>query len=166
METHVARGFKSFLGLVGWLFVSFAAGGIGALASANAREFYSALEKPDWAPPGALFGPVWTVLYLLMGIAAWLVWRDRGFRGARLALGLFAAQLVLNALWTWIFFVWQQGGLALAEIGLLVVLILATAAAFWRIRPLAGALLLPYLLWVGYATALTAAVWQRNPDLL
>jgi tryptophan-rich sensory protein len=101
-----------------------------------------------------------------MGIAAWLVWRERGWAGARGALLLFVAQLALNALWTWLFFAWRQGGLALAEIVVLLVLIAATMAAFARVRALAAALLAPYLLWVAFATALTAAVWRRNPGLL
>jgi translocator protein len=165
MEKPVT-GWRSILGLVAWLFVALAAGGLGAIASANAPEFYGALDKPVWAPPAALFGPVWTVLYIMMGIAAWLVWKARGLGASRVALGLFMVQLVFNALWTWIFFGWRQGGLALAEIIFLGLLILATAAAFWRVRPLAGALLVPYFLWVCYATALTASLWRRNPDLL
>jgi tryptophan-rich sensory protein len=109
---------------------------------------------------------VWTVLYLLMGIAAWLVWRERGFRGARLALGLFLTQLALNALWSWLFFAWQRGAWALGEVLLLWLVIVATVAAFWRIRPLAGMLLLPYLAWVTFAAALTYALLQRNPAAL
>jgi translocator protein len=163
---HKHQAMTSILALAGWLLLCLAAGAVGALASANAPEFYGALDKPAWAPPANWFGPVWTFLYLLMGIAAWLVWKTRRWAGARGALGLFIGQLALNALWTWIFFVWRLGGLALAEILLLALFILATIAAFWRIRPLAGALLVPYLLWVAYATALTAALWQRNPELL
>jgi tryptophan-rich sensory protein len=101
-----------------------------------------------------------------MGIAAWLVWRVDGFRGARLALWLFIVQLAVNALWTWLFFVWRQGALAFAEIVLLWLLIVATVAAFWRVRPLAGSLLLPYLAWVSFASLLTYACWRLNPDLL
>jgi translocator protein len=158
--------FKSFLGLLVWLLISFAAGGVGAVASANASEFYGMLDKPGWAPPGTWFGPVWTLLYALMGIAAWLVWKERRIRGAPYALGLFIVQLLFNALWTWIFFGWRRGGLAFAEIVVLSVLILVVIWTFWRVKPLAGALLVPYFLWVIYATALTLAVWQRNPGLL
>lgn len=117
------------------------------------------------APPEA-FGPVWTILYVLMGLAAWLVWREGGFRAAKPALTLFLVQLALNALWTWIFFAWQRGGLAFAEILLLWALIVATLISFWRIRPLAGALLVPYLLWVTFAAALTWSVWRLNPQVL
>ncbi|HEX6373963.1 MAG TPA: TspO/MBR family protein [Longimicrobium sp.] len=161
-----ASGNRQWLGLAGWLLASFAAAAVGGVASAGAGDFYQQLVKPGWAPPGWLFGPVWSVLYLLMGIAAWLVWRERGFRGARGALTLFVVQLAANALWTWLFFAWRRGALAFGEILLLWVLIAATIAAFWRVRPLAGALLIPYLLWVTFASALTFAVWRMNPGLL
>lgn len=163
--SEVSQGAR-WLGLVGWIVITAAAGTIGALASARAPAFYASLERPSWAPPAGVFGPVWTTLYVLMGIAAWLVWSERGLVGAGGALGLFVLQLVLNALWTWIFFAWHRGALALAEIVLLWLVILATLVAFWRIRPLAGVLLLPYLSWVSFATALTAAVWRLNPAAL
>lgn len=155
-----------WLGLAGWIITSLAAGAVGGVASARASEFYAQLARPEWAPPGWLFGPVWTVLYVLMGIAAWLVWRERGWSRARSALALFIAQLTCNALWTWLFFAWRLGALALADIVVLAVLIIATMMAFARIRVEAAILLVPYLLWVIFATALTAAVWQRNPTLL
>jgi tryptophan-rich sensory protein len=154
------------LGLAGWLLLSFAAAGIGGLASARAGSFYQELSRPDWAPPPSAFGPVWSALYLLMGVAAWLVWRERGFAGARVALGLFVSQLVVNALWTWLFFVWHRGALAFGEVLLLWLLVAATVIAFWRVSWLAGLLLLPYLVWVGFAALLTYVVWQRNPLLL
>jgi benzodiazapine receptor len=94
------------------------------------------------------------------------VWRERHLPRASTALWLFVAQHALNALWTWLFFAWQRGMLAFAEIVVLWFLIVATLIAFWKIRPLAGLLLVPYLLWVSYAAALTYAVWQRNPGLL
>jgi len=159
-------GQKQILGLVGWLVASFVAAGIGGAASVQAGPFYARLVRPDWAPPPAIFGPVWTVLYALMGIAAWLVWRVGGFRAARAALILFLLQLALNALWSWLFFGWHRGGLALAEVLLLWAAILATQIAFWRIRPLAGALLVPYFLWVGFAAALNYSLWRLNPQLL
>jgi benzodiazapine receptor len=154
------------IGLLGWLLLTFAAASIGALASAKAGTFYAQLERPGWAPPGWLFGPVWSILYILMGIAAWLVWRDRGIHRAAGALGLFVIQLAANALWTWLFFVWQQGLWAFVEVLLLWMLILATCAAFWRHRHVAGALLLPYLAWVTFAVVLTWAIWQMNPIIL
>ena len=116
---------------------------LGAKPSIQAGPFYTQLQRPDWAPPPTIFGPVWTVLYVLMGIAAWLVWRVGGFRAAKSALTLFLVQLALNALWSWLFFGWHRGALAFADILLLWALIVATLIAFWRIRPLAGALLVP-----------------------
>jgi benzodiazapine receptor len=134
---------RQVLGLLAWLALVFAAAALGGFASADAGDFYARLVRPDWAPPGWLFAPVWGVLYLAMGIAAWLVWRVGGFPAARGALGLFLVQLAVNALWTWLFFVWHRGDLAFVEIVLLWVLILGTLVAFWRIRPLAGVLLFP-----------------------
>ena len=157
---------KQVVGLAGWLILSFIAAAIGGAASVQAGPFYAQLVRPDWAPPGSVFGPVWTVLYVLMGIAAWLVWRVAGFRAARTALTLFLVQLALNALWSWLFFGWRLGALAFADILLLWALIVATLVAFWRITPLAGALLVPYLLWVSFAAALNYAVWQLNPRVL
>lgn len=157
---------KQIAGLAAWLIVVFMAAAVGGAASVQAGPFYTQLLRPDWAPPPAVFGPVWTVLYVLMGIAAWLVWRVGGFRAARSALTLFLVQLALNALWTWLFFAWHRGALAIADIVLLWVLILATLIAFWRVRPLAGALLVPYLLWVSFAAALNYSVWQLNPQVL
>jgi tryptophan-rich sensory protein len=153
------------VGLLGWLILCFAAAGIGALATAEAGEFYQQLVRPDWAPPAWLFAPVWTTLYLLMGIAAWLVWRTHGFRGARTALVLFIVQLAVNALWSWLFFVWRRGDLAFAEVLVLWCLIVATVISFWRLKPLAAALLLPYLGWVTFASALTYSTWRLNPIL-
>jgi benzodiazapine receptor len=153
-------------GLVGWLLVSFAASAVGAVGSIQAKSFYHQLAQPAWAPPASLFGPVWTVLYALMAIAAWLVWRSGGFRSNRMALSLFLAQLAFNALWSWLFFAWHRGALAFADIVLLWVLIVATLVSFWRVRALAGTLLIPYLLWVGFASVLNYSVWQLNPQLL
>jgi len=157
---------RQIVGLCGWLLLAFAAAGVGGMASARAGTFYAELVRPDWAPPGWLFGPVWSVLYILMGVAAWLVWRARGSGEARGALLVFVAQLAANALWTWLFFVWKQGALAFAEILLLWILIAVTMVLFWRVSRLAAGLLLPYLAWVSFAAALSYAIWQRNPGLL
>lgn len=154
------------LGLLAWLAVVFVAAAVGALASSDAPTFYGQLAKPSWAPPAAVFGPVWSVLYLLMAVAAWLVWRERDAPGRDGALGLFVVQLGANALWSWLFFAWHQGALAFGEVLLLLALVMVTALAFWRIRRAAGWLLLPYAAWVGFASALTWAVWQANPGLL
>lgn len=154
------------LGLLAWLAISFVASGIGAVASIRAASFYGQLAQPSWAPPSSVFGPVWTILYALMGIAAWLVWRSGGFRAHRSPLALFLVQLAVNALWSWLFFAWHRGGLAFADIVLLWLLVIATLVSFWRARPLAGALLIPYLLWVSFAAALNFSVWQLNPQVL
>ena len=157
---------RQILGLLGWLFLSFAAAAIGGVASSEAGTFYGQLVRPSWAPPGWLFAPVWTVLYVLMGTAAWLVWRLHGFKKGKTALALFIIQLSANALWTWVFFVWRQGALAFAEIVLLWCLIAATIASFRRLSIASAALLLPYFAWVTFASALTFATWRLNPDLL
>ncbi|AVR96708.1 TspO/MBR family protein [Pseudoduganella armeniaca] len=152
--------------LAAWLAITFVAAALGAWASRGAPEFYGQLVKPDWAPPAGVFGPVWMLLYLLMGIAAWLVWRLRGWRAAPRTLGLYLAQLAANALWSWLFFGWHLGAAAFFEVLVLWLLVLATTVCFWRARRVAGVLLLPYLAWVSFAGALTYAVWQRNPPLL
>lgn len=157
---------RQVVGLIAWLALCFVAAGIGAVASVRASSFYLSLVRPTWAPPASVFGPVWTALYTLMAIAAWLVWREAGFRHARSALLLFIAQLTLNALWSWLFFAWHLGAAAFIDVVLLWILITATLVAFWRIRPLAGVLLVPYLLWVSFAMALSYSVWQLNPQVL
>lgn len=164
MTSHTRQ--TQILALVGWFIVSFAASAIGAVASIQAKSFYGQLTQPSWAPPSSVFGPVWTVLYALMAIAAWLVWRSGGFRSNRAALSLFIVQLALNALWSWLFFAWHRGAWAFFDIVLLWGLIVATLACFWRVRPLAGALLIPYLFWVSFASALNYSVWRLNPQLL
>src|SRR5690606_12941761 len=128
---------KQIIGFAAWLAVSFTAAAVGSAASIQAGPFYTQLIRPEWAPPPGLFGPVWTILYTLMGIAAWLVWRVGGFRAARTALTLFLVQLAVNALWSWLFFGWHLGALAFVDILVLWVLIVSTLVAFWRVSPLA-----------------------------
>ncbi len=163
--THFSKQ-KQFFGLIAWLVLSFAASFVGAVASFQAKAFYGLLIQPLWAPPPWLFGPVWTALYTMMAIAAWLVWRSGGVQANRNALMLFLIQLAFNALWSWLFFAWQLGAWAFADIILLWVLIVATLVAFWRVSKPAGALLIPYLLWVCFAGALNYALWQLNPQIL
>lgn len=153
-------------GLAGWIGICFAAAALGAVGSVSASGFYAELVRPAWAPPGWLFGPVWTALYLLMALAAWSVWRAAPLATTRVALALFVAQLAANALWSWLFFAWRLGRWALVEVIALWLLIAATAVAFRRIRPIAAALLLPYLAWVAFAAALNAWLLHRNPALL
>lgn len=157
---------KQVAGLVGWLAVCFVAAAVGAAASVRAGSFYAQLARPEWAPPASVFGPVWTVLYAIMGVAAWLVWRAGDSRHVRVALGLFLAQLTFNALWSWLFFGWHRGALSVADIVLLWALLLATLVAFWRVTPWAGLLLVPYFLWVSFAAVLNVAVWLLNPQAL
>jgi tryptophan-rich sensory protein len=151
---------NSAVGLILWLVVSMAAGWIGSRFVPG--EWYAALAKPNWNPPSSVFGPVWSILYVLMGVAAWLVWRRAGFSGAPVALGLFLVQLVLNGMWSYLFFGIRQPGFAFVDIVVLWLVILATTIAFWRVSLPAGLLLLPYLCWVGFATALNLQLWRLN----
>jgi translocator protein len=136
------------------LLVTGTAATLAARASVTSAAFYAQLDKPAWAPPAWLFGPVWTLLYLLMAIAAWRVWRAAG-AGSRPAL-----------LWTWLFFVWRNGPWATIEVLLLWASIVTTLLLFRRHDRAAALMLAPYLAWVSFASALTIAVWQRNPTLL
>ena len=141
-----------------------AVGAMGALFTAQAiPAWYSTLVKPALNPPAWIFGPVWTTLYALMGIAAFLVWREgTQRRDVRVALGVFAAQLVLNAAWSVIFFGMHSPGVALADIALLWLAIVATMYAFARVSRAAAWLLAPYLLWVSFATYLNYSIWVLN----
>jgi benzodiazapine receptor len=150
--------------LVMALVLTFVAAALGAIASINAAAFYAHLARPAWAPPGWLFGPVWTVLYLLMAFALWRVWRVRPAKSHPVR--LFLAQLAVNAVWSWLFFRLHMGALSFAWIVLLVILLALTVTAFWRVSTLAGVLLLPYLTWVLFACALSWAVWRANPAAL
>jgi benzodiazapine receptor len=159
-KTKEMAGWLCWPGLVGWLLLSFAAAWYGSRFSPG--SWYASLVKPGFTLPTWVFAPVWLVLYVLMGIAAWLVWRSRGFTGAQGCLCLFVAQLALNAAWPWLFFGLHRPGLAFLEILVLWVAIFATLMVFWRRRPLAGVLLLPYLLWVGFAALLNLLIWRLN----
>jgi translocator protein len=149
-----------WLGLGGWVALPLLlGGGVGRIFQPGA--WYDSLAKPTFNPPDWVFGPVWTLLYILMGVAAWLVWRRYGAR-ARGALTLFVAQLAFNVGWSAMFFGLRSPGLAFAWICVLWVLIVATVVAFWRLRRAAGALLLPYLVWVSFAAVLNYSIWQLN----
>lgn len=147
--------------------LTLAIGAIGAIGSAQAPAFYAELVRPDWAPPAKVFGPVWTTLYILMGIALYLVWSRRSTSpSANSWLGLFAVQLAVNAVWSWLFFEWRVGLWAFVDCALLAVLV---GVLVWRARPVSGVaalLLLPYLAWVSFATVLSWTMWQLNPALL
>ena len=157
---------QQLVGFLGWVSLCFFTAAIGSIASVQARSFYAELIQPAWAPPAWLFGPVWTLLYLMMAMAAWLVWRRKGFAAARFTLGLFVIQLAINALWSWLFFAWHLGGAAFADILVLLVLISATLVRFWQHSRAAALLLVPYLCWVCFAAVLNFSVWQLNPSLL
>jgi len=156
-------GSRDVVPLVVFLGVSFAAAAIGSIVTtASLDPWYATLRKPEWTPSGAVIGAIWSVLYALMGVAAWLVWRVKGWT-LSLPLILFAVQLALNVLWSVLFFGLQN--LAAGLIGILVlwVAVAATLAAFWRVTRWAGALFVPYLAWVTIATGLNAVLWQMNP---
>jgi len=155
--------FRQSAALVLCVGVCFAAAAIGArFTSPNVPGWYANLEKPSWTPPSWVFGPVWSVLYLLMAISAWQVWRRTGLRAAMVPLALFGIQLVLNVAWSGLFFGLRRPGAALIEIVLLWVAILATMIAFRQRSALAGWLMLPYLAWVSFAVALNLAIWNLN----
>jgi benzodiazapine receptor len=151
--------------LAAFVALTFSAAGIAsAFTARSVRIWYPALRKPPGNPPPSYFGPVWTVLYLLMTIAAWNVWRvGDGWSGASPAITIFLIQLALNAAWSVIFFGLRSPGLALIESILLWAAILVNIVLFWRISTFSGALLMPYLAWVTYATYLNAGIWRLNP---
>lgn len=144
--------------------ISELAGIIGSLFTASSvRDWYTTLVRPDFAPPSWVFAPVWTTLFALMGIAAFLVWKkglDR--KDVKIALGIFIGQLVLNTLWSILFFGMQNPGLAFVEIIILWLAILATIISFGKIRKVAAWLLIPYILWVSFASVLNFSFWQLN----
>lgn len=150
------------LGLAAFCLAAVAAAVTGSLSAVSASDQYQDLVQPTWAPPPFLFGPVWTVLYALIAVSGWLVWRRSGWSGARTALSVYAVQLVLNALWTPLFFGAGLFGLAFAEIVLLWVAIVATVVLFARHSRPAAALLVPYVAWVTFAGALNLAIWTLN----
>jgi benzodiazapine receptor len=151
------------IGLVVSLGICFGAAGLGSLfTKPSIGGWYVTLRKPPWTPPNWLFGPVWSVLYLSMAIAAWLVWRKVELPGAKLALLLFAIQFALNIGWSGIFFTLHRPGAALIEVLLLWISILATVWAFWPLSRAAGWLMVPYLAWVAFASTLNYAIWRLN----
>lgn len=156
----VVGPWRAVVGLAGWLLFTFAAT-LGGLVGAPG-EWYASLDKPAWTPPGWVFGPAWTLLYTMMAVAAWLVWLRGGLRHRRLELSAFGIQWLFNALWTPLFFGLQRPGLALVDIVLLWLAAAVTMVLFLRIRPVAGWLLVPYLLWLTFAAVLNAAIWRMN----
>lgn len=146
-----------------FLVICLGTAGVGALlTNLSVGDWYAALAKPSWNPPNWVFGPVWTALYCVMALAAWLVWRSEGW-DSRFSLFLFGVQLCLNVAWSGLFFGLRDPGLAVAEIVLLWLAILATIVVFWRTSATAAVLLMPYLAWVSFATILNATIWRMNP---
>jgi len=152
----------AILGFIVWVAICFCAAAFGGLFRPG--EWYAHLTKPSWTPPGAVFGPVWTVLYFLMATAAWLVWRGGGFARHRTALRLFLGQLLLNAAWSPFSFGLKSLGLSLLDILALWVVLLLTLRWFFKAKPLAGWLMVPYAIWVTFASALNFALWRLNPS--
>ena len=149
--------------LLTFIILCLAVSGIGgAITATSVDTWYQALEKPPFNPPDWVFAPVWTALYILMGIAAWRVWRLRSFEATGKALAVFAVQLGLNLFWSFLFFGLQRIDLALVEIVILLCAIITNTIMFWRIDRLAGLLLVPYAAWVTYATVLNASLWLLN----
>lgn len=151
---------KGLSGLAVWLLLCFAAAAFGVLFPPG--EWYEALNKPAWNPPAWVFGPVWTLLYAMMAVAAWRVWWRGGLAGARTALAMFGFQLVLNALWSLLFFGLKMPGVALAHILILLAAILLTIRLFARHDRPAAWLLAPYAAWVAFATLLNGTLWYIN----
>jgi tryptophan-rich sensory protein len=149
---------RQALALGGFIAITFCATIPGVFTMPD--QWYAALEKPSWNPPGWIFGPVWTLLYLMMAVSAWLVWRKVGFQRP---LVLYFIQLVLNAAWTPIFFGAHELGWALAEILVLWSAILLTTLSFFKVSKPAGWMLVPYLLWVTFAAFLNFTLWRMNP---
>ncbi len=161
--TDYPKRSRDVFALAVFLIVCLAVSGIGATITATSvGTWYQMLHKPPFNPPDWVFAPVWTTLYVLMAIAGWRVWRRAPLRITRKALTVFAAQLALNLSWSVIFFGLQQIGLALVEIIILLLAIIANTILFWRVDRWAGALFVPYVLWVAFATVLNASLWLLN----
>lgn len=148
------------LGLLAFLILCFGVAGIGAHLRPGA--WYARLAKPSWTPANRVFTHVWIVLFLMMAVAGWLVWREAGLAGASIPLGLFALQLAFNAIWSWLFFGLQRPDLAFVDIVALWLAIAANVATFWGISPIASMVMLPYLAWVSFALLLNLSIWRLN----
>ena len=159
-NTSPASRTRLILALAGWVLLCFGAAAMGGFFMPG--EWYAALKKPSWNPPGWIFGPVWTALYTMMAVAAWLVWKQGGFAAQRRPLAFFLSQLALNALWTPLFFGLHWTGVAFAEIVLLGLAIAATIAVFRPVNRTAAWLLAPYLAWVSFAAVLNFTLWRLN----
>ena len=154
---------RSLIGLGAWIGICFGAAFVGAMfTTPSVPTWYAGLIKPSWTPPSWIFGPVWSALYLMMALAAWLVWRRGGLAASPIPITLFVVQLGLNVTWSILFFGLHMPGVAFGEIVALWFALLATTIAFGRSTPIAGYLLLPYLIWVAFAAVLNFELWQLN----
>ncbi len=152
---------SSWLALLGFIAACFLAAMTGAFFRPG--DWYERLKKPSWRPPNRLFGPVWTVLYVMIAVSGWLVWREAGFAGAALPQSVYGLQLILNAAWTPLFFGLHRPDLGFVDIALVWLSVVATIVLFVPIHVGAALLLMPYLAWVTFAAALNFAVWRLNP---
>lgn len=163
MSTTIKPGGRRYGALAAFLVITFGAAVIGSVATFRSVEtWYPTLLKPDWTPPSALFGPVWTTLYVAMAVAAWRVWRLQTGASAMAVARSYGAQLFLNALWSVLFFGYRRPDLALVDIAALWFVLVVILLRFWRADRIAGALWLPYVAWVSFAFALNASVWSLN----
>jgi tryptophan-rich sensory protein len=151
---------SSILGAIAAFGLTFGAAFVGSRFRVD--EWYTELKKPSWNPPNWVFGPVWSLIYLLIAISAWLVWKNEGFLTVVLASIVFLLQIVLNAAWSWLFFGLHEVGYAFIEIVILWMAILVNIILFWKIYPPSGILLLPYLAWVTFASVLNYTIWRLN----
>lgn len=161
MASREISNFQSLLALASFLAVTFSIAALGSAATIpEIPGWYAGLAKPTFNPPNWIFGPVWSLLYALMAVAAWRAWRERGL--VHRAMLLFAIQLLLNLAWSWLFFGAHRPDLAVIEVALLDAAVLATLILFWRIDRIAGTLLIPYLAWTSFATVLNASIVRLN----
>ncbi len=154
-----SRG-RQAVGLIAWLAFCFASSATAAFIGKDA--WYESLKVPSWNPPSWVFGPVWTVLYVMMAVAAWMIWRQGGWKVQWRALCAFCVQWLFNVLWTPLFFGAHRPDLAFFDIVLLWFALVVTIVLFWRVKMVAGVVLLPYLAWVSFAAVLNFSIWRLN----
>jgi tryptophan-rich sensory protein len=151
------------LSLMVFIILCFSAAALGSVFTHRSiKTWYLTIKKPSWNPPGKVFAPVWTVLYLMMAVAGWIVWERLSQKGVSVPMVLFFIQLVLNTVWSAVFFGLRNPGWAFLEVILLWVFIALTVISFWNVYWVAGVLFLPYLLWVSFAAILNLAIWRLN----
>ena len=154
---------KNLIALIACIAIPVLTGALAGFATSSNRDpWYANLDKPWFNPPGWIFGPVWTLLYILMGISLFMIWKQPGSKERSTGLRLFALQLVLNFAWSFIFFYFHNPGLALLEILVLWLVILLMIRSFYRLNHLATYLQIPYQAWVSFATVLNASIWYLN----